>query len=354
MKTIVGKFSRSADGKPLANATLTLKLDRTAQTIIESGAELEWPEDYEKSVQLDESGAIPPGFTIRANDEIAPDGTDYELRVFDTEAESGPCPITHYRNWLELVGSETIDLNTLDPDLYPEPPPTPPPPPPPFGVPRPIKPAGFFAGSVRPPSKNVAPTPILYCAFNAGRAAIDRGLFKVQAFALSRRFTVNRVSIYIHTPSPVPGQEMVVGLYDLRSRRKLCQVGIDTSGSGPSTGVLSSPITLGVGEYACSWAPSHPCNTLRVYGVGDFNEYDPVASRLMDVGNDERVLTTGVAAGRVGRVLPEVLGDVAKENAGEKFITPLTNAVVDVTLPELPILAYFDQAQIPASRRVSQ
>src|SRR6267154_640888 len=113
MKTILGKFTRS-DGKPAAHATLTLKLDRTAQTIIESGAELEWPDDYEKSVQLTADGEIPPGVTILANDEIAPDGTDYKVRVLDPEAESGPSPITYYRGWLELVGPEPIDLNTLD------------------------------------------------------------------------------------------------------------------------------------------------------------------------------------------------------------------------------------------------
>lgn len=352
MKTISGKFYFS-NGKPAANAQLILELDKAALTIIESGQELDWTSDYdEKVIQLDEHGKIPPETRIVCNDELLPEDTDYKVRLVAPSGDDEGRTTTVYSDFLRIVGPEPIDIPRLDPQLLPAPPTPPPPPPPPFGVRRSTKVSGFFGGIVRPPA-DVRVTPILNSIFNNDPRKGDQGLFKVYAFTLSRRSTIDRVSIVIHTPSPIAGQEVIVALYDLRSRKKVCAVALDATKLGLVEGVLTEPVTLSVGDYAYVWATIHSCNELRVYGWDDYEKYDPVVSSLID-RDQEYVLTQGVARGRVGKRLPETLGLVEEETPPREITSLFSNAAVKTKLPELPILAYFDQAQIPASRRINQ
>jgi hypothetical protein len=311
MKTIKGTF-KSSEGKPVDDtAILYLTLSQNAK-------ERRTSQKAERTIEikLEGDGSIPPGTEILASDELSPSGTFYTAVVRDLFD-------IHYIGWLKIVGESPINLNdlTLEP-VEPEPvedEPEPPPPPPPFGVPRRIKAGGFFGGSVRPPTKDVT---IFYGYSNdeqLGRTITpDCGSFEVMAFKLPSRTTINRVSIYIDTPAPV---SVVVGLYDLRSRKKLCSVAIDASKPGPATGVFATPIPLSSGDYAYAWATSHPaCNGLRVYGN---SSDDSIVSRLMNLGDKERILTNGVVKGRVREVLPETLG-LVEEAYG------------------LPILAYFE------------
>jgi hypothetical protein len=352
MKIVRGKFF--SNGKPAANAQLILELGRTAHKLIESGQELDWPSDYdEKVIQLDEHGQIPPKTRIICNDEVLPEDTDYEIRLIAPDSDGEGRTTTLYSNWLNIIGPEPIDIPSLDPQLLPDPPAPPPPPPPPFGVRRSTKVSGFFGGIVRPPTNDVRVTPILNSIFNNDPRTVDQGFFKVYAFALSRRSTIDRVSIVIHTPSPIAGQEVIVALYDLQSRKKLCDVALDATKSGMVEGVFADPVTLSAGDYIYAWATSRPCNALRVYGWDDSAGFNPVVLRLID-RDQNYVLTHGIARGRVGTRLPETLGLVEEETPPGEITSLFSNTPVQTKLPELPILVYFDQAEIPASRRISQ
>jgi hypothetical protein len=208
---------------------------------------------------------------------------------------------------------------------------------------RSTKVSGFFGGIVRPPTDDARVTPILNSIFNNDPRTVDQGLFKVHAFALSRRSTIDRVSIVIHTPSPIAGQEVMVALYDLRSRKKLCDVTLDATKSGLVEGVFTEPVTLSVGDYAYAWKTIHSCNELRVYAWDDSDKYNPVVSWLID-REQKYVLTQGVARGPVGKRLPETLGLVEKEMPPSEITSLFSNAPVKTKLPELPILVYFDKS----------
>lgn len=264
MKTILGKFTQS-DGKPAANATLTLKLDQTAHTIIKGGAELEWPDDYEKSVQLTAGGEIPPGVTILANDEIAPGGTDYKVRVFEPESEGGPLPLTHFRGWLEIVGNSPIDLNTLDPALYPQPAPEPEPVLPPLPPRKPgVNYSGFFGGTVYSPGVFGSISIDSSLTGSAGRPLSRFAKFDTIPFFLPFKAIVSRVSIFVDVPHL--GNSVVVELQDPSGERR-CGATIDVSKDGLASATFES-VALNPGEYLLAWTARFPSSTLKLRGAG--------------------------------------------------------------------------------------
>ena len=102
MKQISGTFLRE-DGSPAAGATLTLKLSQDASS--PSGQVMA----ALISLLLDQTGSIPSGTQVWANDELSPATTFYHLTVQD--GSSG----TAYRERLTIAGASPINLNSLVP-----------------------------------------------------------------------------------------------------------------------------------------------------------------------------------------------------------------------------------------------
>ena len=255
MKTIVGKFTDSYDGRPAANAILTLKLDRGAE-IIATGEEVEF--DYMQTVQLDEWGRIPPGTRILSNDELSPEETSYEVRVCGP-AEGGGMPRNYYHGWLNLIGPEPIDLNPLDPELDPKPQPKPEPAPPPLPPRRPgVNYDGFFGGVINCPAGEAGSIGIRNTLSNTidGPAS-----FATFAFFLPFKAIVKHVSIFVDVPHL--GNSVVVELRRMNGK-KVCGVGIDVSKDGVAAGTLDSQVELKPGEYTLAWATNIPGRELRV------------------------------------------------------------------------------------------
>lgn len=103
MKTITGTWLRP-DGTPAANATLLLKLsadENSSGGQVGAGAQL--------SITLDNTGSIPAGTQILANDELTPAGSFYHAIVQDGTYG------TLYRERLTIAGASPISLNSIVP-----------------------------------------------------------------------------------------------------------------------------------------------------------------------------------------------------------------------------------------------
>jgi len=102
VKQISGTFLRE-DGSPAAGATLTLKLNQDASS--PSGQVMA----ALISIVLDQTGSIPAGTQVWANDELSPATTFYHATVQD--GTSG----TAYRERLVIAGNSPISLNAIVP-----------------------------------------------------------------------------------------------------------------------------------------------------------------------------------------------------------------------------------------------
>jgi hypothetical protein len=177
------------------------------------------------------------------------------------EAEGGPSPITHYRGWLNIAGDAPINLNTLDPNLYPEPEPEPEPVPPPLPPRKPgVNYSGFFGGVIHCPTGE------------AGSVGIDNYLvksvngpasFAVFPFFLPFKTVVSSVSIFVVVPHL--GNSVVVELRDANGKR-VCSATMDVSKDGVAAGAFDT-VNLSAGEYVLAWATKSPSGNLRVRSV---------------------------------------------------------------------------------------
>lgn len=373
MKTIAGKFFKS-DGSPVgANCKILLQLTAPFTgaeiTVLETGEKRNWPQDFSfwDEIQLTEQGCIPEGTTILGNDEVevswhgevSEEGTTYDIRVMEEMERRMPDGTLerwteyHYMGELTLAGPEPICLNDLDPQLAIPAPPPPPKPQARLAAPRhsrrSTKPTGIFAGISDPGDVDAKPTSIFFDPRNAGPRDTNGGLFGAAAFTVPRRTVVNRASIFVNVPSPIPGLQLVIAFYELASREKLSQVGIDVSTREGTVASAFPEITLEPGrEYAYAWATDKYCNVLRVSGweYKAPSKTERVIAALTYVPPaepTEPILTEGVGKGCIGGNFPETLPTVRQKRCGarDKFIDT-TQQTVQISLPELPPLLYLD------------
>ncbi len=105
MKTIQGKFSR-ADGTPAVNGVLSFLLSQDAVN-----PSVGFVEHTLLQITLDNTGAIPAGTQIFANDELLPATTWYHLTLND--GENGIV----YDEHIFITGDSPINLNLIPPTV---------------------------------------------------------------------------------------------------------------------------------------------------------------------------------------------------------------------------------------------
>ena len=221
MVKIYGKFLKRGNTNemvPAAGAYLRLTLkhdDEDAEfRVVENGKEVEiYDTDYSILLGYGD-GSIPPGFCARANDELLPAGSYYDIEVEDAR---------YFNERVEITGDEAVDL-------------TPPPEPEPVILDpyaglspreRELKAAdgaivrdgtmkfgkknrvGFFAGSIHCPTSS---------AGSVSLPSGENGIFGVFPFSLPFAAVVNRVSILVDTGDK--GTAVSVGLYDASGSKR--------------------------------------------------------------------------------------------------------------------------------------
>jgi hypothetical protein len=236
MKILKGRFEH-ANGRPMAEGILTLKLSQDAKAIA-TGEQV--PKKFE--TVLDENGEIKAGTMWWANDELKPAGTYYLVEAW----HGVPC----WRAWLKIVGTSPINLNELEQEEHapltaPEDVEPPAPEPPPAARKAGVSYCGFFGGVVYPPPSNAAADSLI-----AGADTFDS--FE---FALPFRAIINRVTVVVEDTCAYLQGKVVVKLRNL-SNGKEYAASINASSIGKSTGEFPEELTLAAGDYSMSWAAS--------------------------------------------------------------------------------------------------
>jgi len=306
MKTIVGKFTRP-DGKPAANAILTLTLSQDARVIATGeklvgsrGSNSRSGDLHEIVIELDENGAIPPGKEIHASDELKPAGTYYSVSVVSA---SNGYDESCYGEWLKIVGESPIDLLALTPEketpeyvsetLETEPVRALPPHKPGFNY------LGFVGGVIHPPSSTgVCKMPALIDRYNYATPKGVGGTFAAFGFHLPFKSIVSRVSIIAE--AAYLGHHVLVGLYDGEGNKR-CAARIDVSKGGIATGEFESAVPLSAGIYYMAWTA--PGGGIEARSIGaNLGQFD-----LANAGGGAVVLgTCTVPEGAT--TLPDTLG----------------------------------------------